>query len=84
MYYKNSVTPVSGLMNYLLFFSDGHRLIRYIPVGNNCEKREVILMDEGYCDELFILSQTLELVETKIILQCMYMYEVVPTVKNTE
>lgn len=41
-------------------------------------------MDEGYCDELFILSQTLEFVETKIILQCMYMYEVVPTVKNTE
>ena len=66
MYYKNSVTPVSGLMNYLLFFSDGHRLIRYIPVGNNCEKREVILMDEGYCDELFICPKLWNLLKQKL------------------
>jgi hypothetical protein len=66
------------------FFSDGHRLIRYIPVGNNCEKKGGYSHGRRILWWTIYLSQTLELVETKIILQCMYMYEVVPTVKNTE
>jgi len=84
MYYKNYVTPVSGLMNYLLFF------FRWTQIDKIYTSRKQLWKKGGYSHGRRILwwtiylSQTLELVETKIILQCMYMYEVVPTVKNTE